>query len=65
MKAVRLYDIRDLRVEEVAELSAPPPGFVNLEVRAAGICGSDLHNSVPANGSRDGPRRQAMNSAVA
>lgn len=44
MKAVQLYDIRDLRVEEVAELSAPPPGFVNLEVRAAGICGSDLHN---------------------
>ncbi|WP_434118777.1 zinc-dependent alcohol dehydrogenase [Sinorhizobium meliloti] len=44
MKAVRLYDIRDLRVEEVAELAAPPPGFVNLEVRAAGICGSDLHN---------------------
>lgn len=44
MKAVRLYDAKDLRVEEVAELSAPPPGFVNLEVRAAGICGSDLHN---------------------
>jgi (R,R)-butanediol dehydrogenase/meso-butanediol dehydrogenase/diacetyl reductase len=44
MKAVRLYDAKDLRVEEVADLSAPPPGFVNLEVRAAGICGSDLHN---------------------
>ncbi|YCI04528.1 zinc-binding dehydrogenase [Ensifer sp. D2-11] len=44
MKAVRLYDAKDLRVGEVAELSPPPPGFVNLEVRAAGICGSDLHN---------------------
>jgi (R,R)-butanediol dehydrogenase/meso-butanediol dehydrogenase/diacetyl reductase len=44
MKAVRLYDAMDLRVGEVAEPSAPPPGFVNLEVRAAGICGSDLHN---------------------
>ncbi|MEJ7015349.1 zinc-binding dehydrogenase [Sinorhizobium meliloti] len=44
MKAVRLYGAMDLRVGEVAEPSAPPPGFVNLEVRAAGICGSDLHN---------------------
>ncbi|MDW9400675.1 alcohol dehydrogenase catalytic domain-containing protein [Sinorhizobium meliloti] len=44
MKAVRLYGAIDLRVGEVAEPSAPPPGFVNLEVRAAGICGSDLHN---------------------
>ncbi|KQW24255.1 dehydrogenase [Rhizobium sp. Root274] len=44
MKAVRLYDAKDLRVEEMAKPSAPPAGFVNLEVRAAGICGSDLHN---------------------
>lgn len=44
MKAVRLYQAGDLRVEEMAEPSAPPAGFVNLEVRAAGICGSDLHN---------------------
>ena len=44
MKAVRLHDRLDLRVEEVEHLSAPPPGYVNLQVRAAGICGSDLHN---------------------
>ncbi|MBP0580644.1 alcohol dehydrogenase catalytic domain-containing protein [Labrys sp. LIt4] len=44
MKAVRLHDVRDLRVEEVAAPSSPPPGHVNLAVRAAGICGSDLHN---------------------
>ena len=44
MKAVRLHDAGDLRVETVAALSPPPPGFVNLAVRAAGICGSDLHN---------------------
>jgi (R,R)-butanediol dehydrogenase/meso-butanediol dehydrogenase/diacetyl reductase len=44
MKAVRLHDANDLRVEEVAVPAPPPPGFVNLEVRAAGICGSDLHN---------------------
>jgi len=44
MKAVRLYDKLDLRVEEIASPPPPPPGFVNLKVRAAGICGSDLHN---------------------
>ncbi|APO75128.1 Zn-dependent alcohol dehydrogenase GroES-like protein [Rhizobium etli 8C-3] len=44
MKAVRLYDARDLRVEEMPQPSAPASGFVNIEVRAAGICGSDLHN---------------------
>ncbi|MBR0557871.1 zinc-binding dehydrogenase [Ciceribacter sp. L1K23] len=44
MKAVRLFDAKDLRVEEVAAPATPPAGFVNIEVRAAGICGSDLHN---------------------
>lgn len=44
MKAVRLHDAMDLRVEEVERPPPPPPGFVNIEVRAAGICGSDLHN---------------------
>lgn len=44
MRAVRLHDALDLRVEEVAAPPPPPPGFVNLTVRAAGICGSDLHN---------------------
>ena len=36
MKAVRLHDAKDLRVEAVAPLSAPSAGFVNLAVRAAG-----------------------------
>ncbi|MFS2150243.1 alcohol dehydrogenase catalytic domain-containing protein [Rhizobium sp. Rhizsp42] len=44
MKAVRLHDAMDLRVETIDPPSAPPSGFVNVEVRAAGICGSDLHN---------------------
>jgi (R,R)-butanediol dehydrogenase/meso-butanediol dehydrogenase/diacetyl reductase len=44
MKAVRLYDAMDLRVEEVDRPLQPPAGFVNIDVRAAGICGSDLHN---------------------
>ena len=44
MKAVRLYDALDLRVEEVDRPGSPPAGYVTIDVRAAGICGSDLHN---------------------
>lgn len=44
MKAVRLHAAQDLRLEEVEAPSAPPRGHVTLAVRAAGICGSDLHN---------------------
>lgn len=44
MKAVRLHDAMDLRVETIDPPTAPPSGFVNVDVRAAGICGSDLHN---------------------
>ena len=44
MKAVRLYAKGDLRVEDIAEPGTPPPGWVNIAVTAAGICGSDLHN---------------------
>lgn len=44
MKAVRLHAKGDLRAEEIASPSAPAPGWVNLAVSAAGICGSDLHN---------------------
>jgi (R,R)-butanediol dehydrogenase/meso-butanediol dehydrogenase/diacetyl reductase len=44
VKAVRLHEALDLRVEEVDAPPPPAPGFANLAVRAAGICGSDLHN---------------------
>lgn len=44
MRAVRLYGIGDLRVEEVPRPAAPGDGQVRLRVLAAGICGSDLHN---------------------
>lgn len=44
MKAVRLHGVRDLRFEEVAPPPAPGPGEILIQVEAAGICGSDLHN---------------------
>ena len=44
MKAVRLYAKGDLRVEDIEAPAAPQPGWVNIAVTAAGICGSDLHN---------------------
>lgn len=44
MKAVRLHAVRDLRFEEVAAPPQPGPGEVLIQVEAAGICGSDLHN---------------------
>ena len=42
MKAGVVYGPRDIRVEEV-EMPSPGPGEVLLEVKAAGVCGSDLH----------------------
>jgi len=44
MKAVRLYKAGDLRVEDVPEPGGPEAGWVRLDVTAAGICGSDIHN---------------------
>lgn len=44
MQAVRLHAKGDLRVEDIAAPAPPQPGWVNIAVTAAGICGSDLHN---------------------
>lgn len=44
MKAVRLHAKGDLRVEDIPAPAMPQPGWVNIAVTAAGICGSDLHN---------------------
>ncbi|MCB8875542.1 zinc-dependent alcohol dehydrogenase [Acidisoma silvae] len=44
MRAVRFHKPGDLRVEEIPLPAAPGPGQVLLTVKAAGICGSDLHN---------------------
>ncbi len=44
MRAARLYDVGDLRVEDIAVPAAPSGDSVLIRVAAAGICGSDLHN---------------------
>jgi 2-desacetyl-2-hydroxyethyl bacteriochlorophyllide A dehydrogenase len=49
MKAAMFYGGKDIRVEEVPD-PVPGPGEVLIDIKAAGICGSDLH------GYRSGPR---------
>jgi (R,R)-butanediol dehydrogenase/meso-butanediol dehydrogenase/diacetyl reductase len=44
MRAVRLYGVGDLRYEQVAPPGSLAVDSIRLKVRAAGICGSDLHN---------------------
>ncbi len=41
MKAARLYGVRDLRVEEVAD-PEPGPGEALIRIHACGVCPSDL-----------------------
>ncbi len=43
MQAARLYGPRDLRVDNIPDLSPPGPGQILLDVAAVGVCGSDLH----------------------
>jgi propanol-preferring alcohol dehydrogenase len=42
MKAVRLYEGPELRVEEAPEPEAGP-GQIRVAIQAAGVCGTDLH----------------------
>ncbi|MFZ7134683.1 MAG: galactitol-1-phosphate 5-dehydrogenase [Eubacteriales bacterium] len=42
MRAVKLYGIQDLRLEEVADPEVRNEDDVLIKVKAAGICGSDL-----------------------
>ncbi|MBB1249128.1 zinc-binding dehydrogenase [Rhizobium sp. G21] len=44
MKTVRLHQAGDLRVEDIATPGPLASGSVRIAVKAAGICGSDLHN---------------------
>ena len=44
MKAARFYGIGDIRIENIPEPRAPGQGEVLLQVLAAGLCGSDIHN---------------------
>ena len=42
MRAAQFYGGRDIRVEELPD-PLPGPGEVLIRIRAAGVCGSDLH----------------------
>jgi (R,R)-butanediol dehydrogenase / meso-butanediol dehydrogenase / diacetyl reductase len=44
MRAVRLHGIGDLRFEQAPIAADLAPDGVRVRVRAAGVCGSDLHN---------------------
>lgn len=44
MLAARLHSARKIRIDEVPEPGAPGPGQALIQVRAVGICGSDLHS---------------------
>jgi (R,R)-butanediol dehydrogenase/meso-butanediol dehydrogenase/diacetyl reductase len=43
VRALRLYDAQDLRVEQIDEPGEPGPSEVRLRNLLAGICGTDLH----------------------
>ncbi len=43
MKAARFHAAGDIRVDEVPAPGAPGPGDILVAPRAAGICGTDLH----------------------
>jgi (R,R)-butanediol dehydrogenase/meso-butanediol dehydrogenase/diacetyl reductase len=43
VRALRFHAAHDLRIEEVAEPSAPGAGEVTVRVVSCGICGTDLH----------------------
>jgi L-iditol 2-dehydrogenase len=44
MLAARLHGLSDLRLDEVPHPGPPGPGRVLIRVKAAGLCGSDLHS---------------------
>jgi L-iditol 2-dehydrogenase len=43
MKAARLYDKQDIRLDNVNEPPSPQAGEVLVRIGAVGVCGSDLH----------------------
>jgi (R,R)-butanediol dehydrogenase / meso-butanediol dehydrogenase / diacetyl reductase len=43
VRALRFHAAHDLRIDDVAEPSAPGPGEVVVRVVTCGICGTDLH----------------------
>lgn len=55
MRAARLYGVRDLRVEEVPD-PEPGPGEVLIDIKACGVCPSDLRAYQGTRGGSSLPR---------
>jgi len=51
MRAARLYGMRDLRVEDLAD-PAPGPGEALIRIEACGVCPSDIRSYTGARGER-------------
>ena len=47
MKAAIYSGIREIGIREV-EIKPPAPGYVMIDARQTGICGSDLHSWCPS-----------------
>lgn len=61
MKAARWHGIEDIRIEAIANPLFPDEDWVQINVKACGICGSDIHeyeNGPIALGKKNGQRQQ-------
>lgn len=56
MKALRFYDRRDIRLDEIPR-EEPKGDEISIKVKFGGICGSDLHEYLegPLNTPKDKP----------
>ena len=61
MKAARWHGLENIQINEIAKPPSPDEGWVQINVKACGICGSDIHeyeNGPIALGKKNGPRQQ-------
>lgn len=61
MKAARWHGIEDIRIEEIKNPLFPKEDWVQINVKACGICGSDIHeyeNGPVALGKKNGKRQK-------
>ena len=59
MRAARLYGVRDLRVEDLAD-PAPGPGEALIRIEACGVCPSDIRSYTGARAGSGGSRARRL-----